>query len=151
MKRDYLLCTNWYTDTRFIKTNEWINAIPVRWKNVCRTVWCLTDLYGSSNFVWTWCAGCLMAQCWYRGRSTSIREGTVEIYDNKVLYIRCVEDCHNFKVGYLLLILYGAKLLVTNWERIKNSSGTRKLNFGFWRIKSVNKRPTFKALVMLLL
>jgi len=51
---------------------------------------------------------------WNWGRSTSIRDGIVEIYDSKGLYICCVEDCHNFKAGYLLLILYGVKLLVTD-------------------------------------
>ena len=55
-----------------------------------------------------------MALCWNRGWRTSIREGIVEIYDSKVLYIGYVEDCHNFKFGYLLLILCGVKLLVTD-------------------------------------
>jgi hypothetical protein len=55
-----------------------------------------------------------MALYWNWGWSTSIREGIVEIYNSKGLYICCVEDCHNFKAGYLLLILYGVKLLVTD-------------------------------------
>jgi hypothetical protein len=77
-----------------------------------------------------------MALYWNCGRSTSIREGIVEIYDSKGLYICCVEDHHNFKAGYLLLNLYGVKLLVTNWKRIKKLWWYKKTEFWILKVKA---------------